>query len=245
MSGASQHMTVAIEQQPSANYDQRTQPPDTIMLHYTGMPSAEAALARLRDPAAKVSAHYVIGRDGTVWQLVAEAERAWHAGVGSWRGVTDMNNSSIGIELVNRGHEWGYQDFPPAQMQACLSLLRGIISRYSIAPRQIIGHSDAAPQRKEDPGEQFPWAWLATAGIGLWPALPPATEPTPPPLPTSAIRALLGAIGYECAATGDYDPALRRVLLAFQRHWLPQQLSGIADAPTVARLLAVQQACHA
>ena len=139
-----------------------------LVLHYTGMPSAAAALARLCDPGAKVSAHYLVDEDGTVQALVAEQNRAWHAGVSFWRGATGLNDRSIGIEIVNPGHEFGYRPFPPAQMQAVRELCRGILARWPIPARNVVAHSDIAPNRKQDPGELFDWRGLAAAGIGLW-----------------------------------------------------------------------------
>ncbi|HEX2479239.1 MAG TPA: N-acetylmuramoyl-L-alanine amidase, partial [Geminicoccaceae bacterium] len=142
---------------------------DTLILHYTGMPTAAAALARLRDPDAKVSAHYLIDEDGDVVHLVPEERRAWHAGVSSWAGRARLNDCSIGIELVNPGHEWGYRPFTDAQYDACVELCRAILARWPIAPRGVLAHSDVAPARKQDPGELFDWARLAAAGVGLWP----------------------------------------------------------------------------
>ena len=159
---------------PSPNHDARTSPPDMIVLHYTGMQSGEAALARLRDPEAKVSAHYLIEEDGRVFALVDEARRAWHAGVSFWKGQRDVNAASIGIELVNPGHEWGYRAFPPAQMDALTGLLDAVRSRWEIENNRILGHSDVAPDRKQDPGELFDWAALARDGHGLWVEPPPS-----------------------------------------------------------------------
>src|SRR5579864_6043616 len=156
-------------QRPSPNHDARNVPVDLLVLHYTGMKSANEALERLCDPAAKVSAHYTVDEDGTVYHHVPEARRAWHAGVSSWAGATDINACSIGIELVNPGHEFGYRDFPDAQIEALITLCHGILLRHPISSARVLGHSDVAPARKEDPGELFPWARLAKAGIGLWP----------------------------------------------------------------------------
>lgn len=232
-------MSLAILQAPSPNFDTRKggQRPRFVILHYTGMPDAASARQRLCDPASKVSAHYLVGREGQVWQLVAEESRAWHAGVGAWQGETDLNSAAIGIELVNRGHQWGYQTFPEPQIVTLLTLLSDIRQRQAIAAGNILGHSDVAPQRKEDPGEFFPWPRLAKDGFGLWPVAP-AAAPTQP-MDYREARATLRAIGYDCAADGEYDLPLRRVLLAFQRHWLPRHLSGLADAPTAAMLRAV------
>lgn len=145
--------------------ERRLGPPDMVVIHYTGMKSAEAARARLCDPAAEVSAHWLIGLKGEVEALVAEERRAWHAGVSSWEGETDVNSRSIGIELVNRGHEHGYHPFPEPQMAALEKLLREIISRWNIRPENIIGHEDVAPGRKIDPGEKFDWVRLGRQGL--------------------------------------------------------------------------------
>ena len=179
---------------------------DMLVIHYTGMPSAQAALDRLCDPAAEVSAHYLIDETGEVHALVDEENRAWHAGVSSWRGSAGVNSRSIGIELVNPGHEWGYRPFPAAQMAALADLAHGILARWPIPARNVVGHSDVAPRRKQDPGELFDWYWLAQRGIGLWP------KPGP-------------------SMTGE-----AAALLAFQRHFRPLSCDGVADAETLALL---------
>lgn len=237
-------MSLHLLQSPSPNYDARKdgKKPTLIILHYTGMPEADAARQRLCDAASKVSAHYLIERGGQIWQLVAESERAWHAGVGAWQAETDINSASIGIELVNRGHQWGYQTFPDQQIDASIELLNELQQRHQIPAGNILGHSDIAPQRKEDPGEFFPWQRLAVVGLGLWPAAINADDRL---MDYAEARRLLGRIGYDCAATGEYDLPLRRVLLAFQRHWLPHHLSGLADKPTAAMLQAVAGAYRA
>jgi len=226
-----------LHQAPSPNFNDRAVGSRLayVVLHYTGMRDAASALARLCEPTAQVSAHYLIERDGKIWQLVPDTKRAWHAGVSSWLGETDMNSASLGIELVNRGHQLGYENFPPAQIKACITLLQSLLKQHNIPPHNILAHSDIAPQRKEDPGELFPWQELAQQGLGLWPT---AIQNTAPLAPTAA-RQLLQQIGYDCAPSGDYDPALRNTLLAFQRHWLPHNLSGLADASTSAMLQAV------
>ena len=153
---------------PSPNFDARAGAVDFLVLHYTGMQSCEAAVARLCDPVAKVSSHYVVDEDGTTYALVGEEKRAWHAGVSYWRGVRGLNDRSIGIEIVNPGHEFGYRAFAEAQMAAVLELSRGIIARHGIEARNVVGHSDIAPDRKQDPGELFEWKWLAGNGVGVW-----------------------------------------------------------------------------
>ena len=228
---------------PSPNFDARAYPPDMVVLHYTGMESGEAALARLRDPAAKVSAHYMIEEDGRIFRLVAEERRAWHAGLSSWKGERDVNARSIGVELVNRGHEHGYHSFADAQIETLLALLDGIRSRWEIANGDIVGHSDVAPSRKVDPGELFPWKRLADVGHGLW------VEPEPAPGPSLAegeggagvfaFQAGLTRLGYDCAPSGVFDPATRTVVEAFQRHWRPERIDGVLDGETRARLMAL------
>ena len=216
-----------IVEAPSPNQDDRPGTPiDILMLHYTGMQTGQAAIDRLRDPAARVSSHYVVDEDGTVWHLVPEGRRAFHAGISYWRGHHTLNDRSIGIEIVNPGHEWGYRPFPAAQMDAVRALCLGILSRHPIPARNVVGHSDVAPDRKQDPGELFDWPGLARAGIGLWPtaqALPVAPE---------AVEAALTAIGYPV-------PDLRTTLAAFQRRWRPGRVDGEADVKTRERLAAV------
>ncbi|WP_372623479.1 N-acetylmuramoyl-L-alanine amidase [Falsiroseomonas sp.] len=199
-----------------------------LILHYTGMKTGAEAIARLRDPAARVSAHYVVEEDGAVFRLVPEERRAWHAGVSSWRGHTLLNGRSIGIEIVNPGHEHGYRPFPALQMAAVADLCIEILARHPIPARNVVGHSDVSPDRKEDPGELFDWQGLAANGVGLWPAADTAAAGDP--------LVLLDAIGYRT------DLALPVLLRAFQRHWWPERVDGIADAGTLARLAAVAEA---
>jgi len=226
---------------PSPNFDARTAPPDMILLHYTGMRSGPDALARLRDPAAKVSAHYLVEEDGRVFALVPEARRAWHAGVSFWKGERDINAVSIGVELVNPGHDFGYRPFPPAQMNALIDLLDDIRARWTVSEARILGHSDVAPGRKQDPGELFDWKALAKAGHGLW-----VEPPSPPGAPLAkgdngtgvfALQAGLTRLGYDCPPSGDYDDATATTITAFQRHWRPAVVDGVADGETRARLV--------
>jgi N-acetylmuramoyl-L-alanine amidase len=199
---------------PSPNHDDRGGAGvSMLVLHYTGMVSAQAALARLCDPASKVSAHYTVDEDGTVYALVPEDRRAWHAGVSFWAGIRDINAHSIGIELVNPGHEFGYRAFPSTQIAALKSLCAGILARHAIAAWNVLGHSDVAPSRKEDPGELFPWAELAAAGIGLWP------EP------------VVEGVGPEALEMFGYDPQApaAAAITAFQRHFRPESLTGKWD----------------
>ena len=231
---------------PSPNFNERAAPPNILLLHYTGMESGEAAIARLRDPEAKVSSHYVVEEDGRIFTLVAEERRAWHAGVSFWKGERDINGRSIGIEIVNPGHEFGYRPFPDAQIAAVIALATDIRSRWMIADGDIIGHSDVAPSRKIDPGELFPWKTLAEAGHGLW------VEPDPAPgaalaegaegAGVFAFQAGLTRLGYECPPSGQFDAATTTVVSAFQRHWRPHQVDGIADGETRARLIALLRA---
>jgi N-acetylmuramoyl-L-alanine amidase len=222
-----------IRDLPSPNHEPRPAdtPIDMLVLHYTGMQSGAAAIERLRDPVAKVSCHYVVEEDGAVFRLVAEDRRAAHAGVSHWRGHAALNGRSIGIEIVNPGHEWGYRDFPALQMAAVCDLCLDILARHPIPPRNVVAHSDIAPDRKQDPGELFDWQGLAANGVGLWPG---ADEAVPP---DEAVPGLLGAIGYRT------DLPLPVLITAFQRHWLPGRADGIADAATRARLAAVAAAC--
>ena len=226
---------------PSANFDPRQAPPDMLVLHYTGMCTGAAALERLRDPAAQVSAHYVVEEDGRIFRLVAEERRAWHAGVASWRGQSDVNGASIGVEIVNPGHEFGYRAFPQAQIDAVIALVADIRSRWTIDDGCIVGHSDVAPERKQDPGELFPWQTLAEAGHGLW-AEPPAAPGAPlgegeAGAGVFALQAGLTRLGYDCAPSGTFDARTTAVVRAFQRHWRPARLDGIADGETRARLI--------
>jgi N-acetylmuramoyl-L-alanine amidase len=228
---------------PSPNFDARTTPPSMIVIHYTGMETGEAALARLRDPAAKVSAHYMIGEDGRIFRLVPEERRAWHAGVSFWKGERDVNSRSIGIELVNPGHEHGYPPFPDIQIEALIALLDGVRARWEIKDGDIVGHSDVAPARKIDPGELFPWKRLAEVGHGLW-AEPPAAPGAPLGSDDTGpgvfiYQAGLTKLGYDCAPSGEYDEATRTTTRAFQRHWRPGCVDGIADGETRARLIAL------
>jgi N-acetylmuramoyl-L-alanine amidase len=231
---------------PSANHDERGGAPvDMLILHYTGMKTAQDALDRLRDPAAQVSSHYVVDEDGTVFRLVPEDRRAWHAGVSHWRGHAALNARSIGIEIVNPGHEWGYRDFPMLQMAAVCDLCLGVLARHPIPARNVVAHSDVAPDRKEDPGELFDWQGLAENGVGLWPENAPdlgTRGAVRDAVTLRPVRAALQEIGYRVAPEGSLDPALSSVLRAFQRHWRPEAVTGQADDGTLVRLLGVQKA---
>ena len=228
-----------LRDRPSPNHDARPGAVDMLILHYTGMQSAAAGLDRLCSPAAKVSAHYVIDEDGTVWRLVAEDRRAWHAGVSSWRGRRDINGASIGIELVNPGHEFGYRPFPEPQMAALEALGRDIIGRHPIPPRHVLGHSDVAPLRKTDPGELFDWPRLARAGIGLWPDF---TTLPPPAAAIADVQRQLAQIGYDTPQSGAEDAATMAAIAAFQRHFRPTPCDGKADRETRQRIAALAAA---
>jgi N-acetylmuramoyl-L-alanine amidase len=221
----------------SPNHNQRPGPVDMLILHYTGMTSAAAALDRLCDPVAKVSAHYLIDEDGTVWRLVPEEARAWHAGVSFWAGRRDINSHSIGIELVNPGHDFGYRPFPEAQMAALETLACAILARHPIPPRHVLGHSDVAPQRKIDPGELFDWPRLARAGIGFWPDF--AAKPVRIAVDIREIHAELAKIGYEIPQNAPKDAQTTPAIAAFQRHFRPSVCDGVPDAETRTRLALV------
>lgn len=228
---------------PSPNFDPRTVTPSLLVLHYTGMKTGDEAIARLRDPEAGVSAHYVVEEDGRVFRLVPEERRAWHAGVSYWRGRRNVNGESIGVEIVNPGHEWGYRAFPDPQVAAVIGLVADIRARWTIEDRDIVGHSDVAPDRKDDPGELFPWKRLAEAGHGLW-----AEAPAAPGQPVGegeegvavfALQAGFTRLGYDLPPSGRFGAETSAVVRAFQRHWRPERVDGIADGETRARLIAL------
>jgi N-acetylmuramoyl-L-alanine amidase len=226
---------------PSPNRDARTTPIDILLLHYTGMRSGEAAYERLCAADAKVSSHYLVYEDGRIDQLVPEALRAWHAGASSWKGETDINSRSIGIEIVNPGHELGYRDFPETQIAAVIALCRDILKRHNIAPPRVLAHSDVAPGRKQDPGEKFPWARLAASGTGLWIEPAPISEgetlvPTQRGEDITMLQTMLAKFGYAAELTGVYDEATRAIVTAFQRHFRPARVDGIADRSTIETL---------
>jgi N-acetylmuramoyl-L-alanine amidase len=218
----------AIIERPSPSHDARPagKAVDILLLHYTGMRDAASALERLTDRESKVSSHYLIDEDGTAYRLVAESRRAWHAGVSFWAGERDINGISIGIELVNPGHEFGYRAFPQPQMAALIELARAILARHPISPARVLGHCDVAPTRKIDPGELFDWRGLAAAGIGLWPA------PAEGPADLSSVQRALARFGYDVWPSGTLDQATRTALGAFQRHFRPARIDGLADRET-------------
>ena len=245
-----------VDLAPSANFNDRKHAVDMLVLHYTGMDSGDAALARMRDPASEVSAHYMVWEDGRITQLVGADKRAWHAGVSSWQGDDDLNSRSIGVEIVNGGHDVPLPDgtlppYPDAQIEALIAFCRHVLTEYAIPPSRIVAHSDIAPARKTDPGEHFPWSRLAKAGIGLWPQAGPENQGDESLLPGDASETVrhaqssLRTIGYGLEATGIYDDATRLTVTAFQRHWLPDTLTGHGDARTLARLRDVYAAVTA
>jgi len=239
-------MTLDVIETPSPNFDARTKVPDMLVLHYTGMETGEAALARLCDPEARVSSHYMVEEDGRIFRLVPEERRAWHAGVSFWKGEEGVNHASIGIEIVNPGHEFGYRPFPEAQVAAVIALVADIRTRWSIDDNRILGHSDVAPARKIDPGELFPWKRLAEAGHGIWAEADPA--PGDPLVEGAegvgvfALQAGLTRLGYDCAPSGRFDQATREIVSAFQRHWVQTRWDGVADGLTRATLMALLRA---
>jgi N-acetylmuramoyl-L-alanine amidase len=223
--------------------------PEILLLHYTGMRDAREALARLCTPEAEVSAHYLVFEDGAIAQMVAEARRAWHAGAEPWAGVSDVNSRSIGIEIANPGHDYGYPEFPAAQIDAVIALCRDVIARHGIRAERVLAHSDIAPLRKQDPGEKFPWRTLFEQGVGHW------TTPDPPvgsivgALRTGAsgpevrnLQQALAAYGYGIAVDGRYEVLTEAVVRAFQRHFRPDRVDGVADVSTVATLRRLQAA---
>ena len=223
---------------------------DHLVLHYTGMRSEEGARDWLCDPRSQVSSHYVVFEDGRVFQLVDESRRAWHAGRSFWRGVTDINSRSIGIEIANPGHEFGYRPFPERQIEAVIGLCRSIFARHFIPPHQVVAHSDIAPDRKEDPGELFPWEWCAAFAIGLW--VPPAPLDHGQAVTfgdegqkVMEFQQLLGTIGYDTPLSGQFDQRTETVLRAFQRHWRPALVDGRADLSTLDTMARVAAAFEA
>lgn len=214
-----------------------------LILHYTGMVNAAAALERLCDPSAKVSAHYVVDEDGVVYRLVAEARRAWHAGRSVWRGRDDINAVSIGVEIVNPGHQLGYRDFPEAQLAAVIALCREITARHPIPARHVLAHADVACARREDPGERFDWRRLAAAGVGLWPKVSVVTGEMGLTLrrgdggaAVDDIRRALADFGYGVNRGGGFDAALEQVVIAFQRHFRQARIDGVVDPETAQRI---------
>ncbi len=225
---------------PSPNFGERRNgaPIDMLLLHYTGMKTGQAAQDWLCDEHSQVSSHYIVHEDGHIVQMVREADRAWHAGKSCWAGLTDINSHSIGIEIVNGGHEFGMPDFPQEQMQSVITLCQSVVARHAIAPERVLAHSDVAPVRKVDPGEKFDWQMLAQAGVGHW------VEPSPisggryfclgeTGQPIEALQAMLSLYGYEIDVSGKFDEATKGVVEAFQRHFRQVKIDGVADVSTI------------
>ncbi|MEN0651478.1 MULTISPECIES: N-acetylmuramoyl-L-alanine amidase [Hyphobacterium] len=218
---------MTITDLPSPNFNDRKSPVRFVVLHYTGMETGQAAIDRLRDPEAGVSAHYVVEEDGRTLRLVPEDKRAWHAGVGEWCGETDMNSASIGIEIVNGGHDFGLPDYPDPQIAAVIELVQDILERHDLPPAAVIGHSDLAPGRKQDPGERFPWRKLADVGAAIW--------PFPIDAPSDDVESDLSTIGY------GFSAGLPAVVEAFQRRFRPSAVTGKADEETLSLIRAVAE----
>jgi N-acetylmuramoyl-L-alanine amidase len=232
---------------PSPNHDERKSPVTMLLLHYTGMADAEVAIQRLCSAESRVSSHYVVCEDGQVVQCIPEVRRAWHAGVSMWTGETDNNSCSIGIEIVNPGHSLGYPDFPDVQLDAVIALCQDIIARNGISADRVLAHSDVAPSRKEDPGEKFPWGRLHAAGVGHWVEPAPLTDGPNLALGSSGsavsdLQRALAYYGYGVPTTGSFDMLTRDVVTAFQRHFRPARVDGIADPSTIATLRALNAA---
>jgi N-acetylmuramoyl-L-alanine amidase len=229
---------------PSPNFEPRrgVGQPDMLLLHYTGLKSCAKAIDWLSRPESKVSCHYVVDEAGQITQMVAEDQRAWHAGLASWLGETDINSASVGIEIHNPGHELGYPEFPEPQMRALEALCADIVARHRIRPERVLAHSDVAPKRKKDPGEKFPWARLAGKGIGHW--VPPvAVLAADPGIARDAagplvadVQGMLARYGYGIQPTGGFDPLTEFVVTAFQRHFRPERVDGRIDQSTITTL---------
>ena len=233
---------VATSVVPSPNHGERVGgPPNLLILHYTGMDSAAAAIQRLANPLSEVSAHYVVLEDGRVMQMVPESRRAWHAGRSAWNGERDINSRSIGVEIVNPGHDGGLPPYPDVQIDAVIALCGDLCGRWPIEPRHVLAHSDIAPERKEDPGELFPWGRLAREGVGHH--VPAAAirdgrffAEGDAGQPIEALQAMFALYGYDLPVTGTFDARTKAVVTAFQRHFRQERVDGIADSSTITTL---------
>ena len=227
---------------PSPNHDERTLAVSLLVLHYTGMETGSEALERMCDPKAKVAAHYMVEEDGRIFRLVDESRRAWHAGLSSWNGETDINSTSIGIEIVNGGHDFGLPDFPSEQIKAVISLCQDVMKRNNISDFGVVAHSDIAPTRKQDPGEKFPWAKLADANIGIWPEVKTKDQRillSKQDNHENQIKRVQGALkylGYGIGVNGNLDSATLSVIETFQRRYRPFKVDGLLDVETLALL---------
>jgi N-acetylmuramoyl-L-alanine amidase len=239
---------LACEIRPAVNFNERRHgPPDMLVLHYTGMPDGDQALNWLCVAESQVSCHYLVHEDGRIVQMVGENQRAWHAGQGNWHGREDINSRSIGIEIVNPGHEYGYPEFSAPQTQAVAALCNDILTRNTIAPRDVVAHSDIAPARKRDPGEKFPWEMLHEMGIGHF--IPPMPITSGRFLqrgdegdPVIAFQNMLASYGYGLEASGYFDETTEFVVKAFQRHFRQERVDGVGDASTIETLYRLLQA---
>ncbi|MGY2047045.1 N-acetylmuramoyl-L-alanine amidase [Methylobacterium sp. JK268] len=232
---------VATQVVPSPNHGERQGGIDMLILHYTGMDSATDALLRLANPLSEVSCHYFVFEDGRVVQMVPEGRRAWHAGLSAWEGERDINSRSIGVEIAHPGHAGGLPPYPEAQIAAVTALARDLLARWPIRPDRVLGHSDVAPGRKQDPGEIFPWERLHREGIGHW--VPPAPirdgrffAQGESGQPIEALQAMFALYGYGQPVTGSFDAGMRDVVEAFQRHFRPARVDGVADSSTITTL---------
>ena len=244
--------TLTIKDVPSPNRDMRPghMPVDVLVFHYTGMTSVSEALSRLCDPEVKVSAHYLVDEQGTIYRLVAEDKQAWHAGISCWNGKSALNENSIGIEIANPGHEYGYRAFPAVQMEAVLRLSQDILTRHAIAPKDMVGHSDIAPNRKTDPGELFDWQYLAKNGVGVWPKVGKIKRPheviSSPGDETKDValfQKLLNQYGYHIRVDGFYGQKTEAVIRAFKRHFVQERVDAFWDRLAQETLEALLLAC--
>lgn len=241
-------MPLPVEQLPSPNHGERTSgPTDILLLHYTGMPDDDQALAWLCNPASQVSSHYFVHADGRVLQLVPEHRRAWHAGASRWGDTKDVNSRSIGIEIANAGHPGGLPDYPAVQITALMVLCREVLGRHPIPPHRVLAHSDVAPGRKLDPGEKFPWARLAAGGVGHFVQAVPARAGKAlrrggNGSEVLALQRLLALYGYGVEANGTFDQQTEDVVAAFQRHFLSSNVTGVADAQAIETLRSLLEA---
>ena len=236
--------TLDITDVSSPNFDERTLPISYLVLHYTGMESGAAALERMRDGDAKVSAHYMIEEDGRIFRLVDEDKRAWHAGVSEWMGESNLNSASIGIEIVNGGHDWPNKDgslppYPDVQINALIVLCKEIMARHNIPAQNVLGHSDIAPARKIDPGEHFPWQGLAAAGVGIWPAQERDEDSRilfgagQRDRGVAIVQSGLAKIGYAARVSGEHDALTQDIIKALQRRFRPSRVDGVVDIETM------------
>jgi N-acetylmuramoyl-L-alanine amidase len=238
---ADSHLVTAVHPSPNLGERRGMKQPDMLVLHYTGMQDSRAALERLCEESSEVSAHYLVFEDGRIVQMVPETKRAWHAGLSSWGGESDINSRSIGIEICNPGHDFGYPKFPKQQIDAVIALCEDIVRRHRIRADRVLAHSDVAPARKQDPGEKFPWGALHRKGVGCWvrPAVTLRRKAFRLGDNGEEIRAAqeqLREYGYEITAGGKFDEQTKSVVAAFQRHFRPKRVDGVLDAQTRATL---------